>query len=485
MLFPKRRRSIWPYLAIPFIVTLLVGRCVHLPLSSRLNLFRGSGSVQQHLRSERVAAFWADLHRELRARTPGIETLKKMEMPANEYMDPNAIVDGDRPRANLLKMKRQDVESMQRSHDIYVAALESLGNRLPYWPNTKGIVMTAGGTYMGTALTSLAMLRQSGSKLPVHLFIDTREEYDHLLCDVILPKLDVQCLVMEEILGDTKAEKYQYKILSILFSPLQEVLFLDSDAWPIHNPDNLFGAEPYISHGLVTWPDFWLGTVSPLFFEISRTENTMPVDMRSSESGIMLYNKKVHAESLLLATYYNWYGPGYYYTLFSQGAHGEGDKETFLYAAAVLNKPYYNVRQPVGILGRWMNGSFDSVGMKQHDPVEDYSLELYRKHRKTHGEDKDKTEREEERTPRPLFIHHNLWKMDLRIIGNTESPIYRTDEKGRYMRLWGDDDKLIERSGYDVEMELWKKVVEMNCQMTFLMECKGVLEYYHQVFGDT
>jgi Mannosyltransferase putative len=51
------------------------------------------------------------------------------------------------------------------------------------------------------------------------------------------------------------------------------------------------------------------------------------VHVRSStESGEIMYSKPKHELSLLLATYYNYYGPDFYYPLQSQGAPGEGDR---------------------------------------------------------------------------------------------------------------------------------------------------------------
>jgi alpha 1,2-mannosyltransferase len=188
----------------------------------------------------------------------------------------------------------------------------------------------------------------------------------------------------------------------------------------------------------------------------------------------MMYNKAVHAESLLLAAYYNWYGPDMYYTLLSQGAHGEGDKETFLYASIVLNKPYYNVKHGTGVLGRWLNGTFQSSGMKQYDPVEDYRQ--YAKENGMQG-------KEAEHNVRPFWIHHNGWKLDLQVIGSPGSPIYRVNESGNESRLWGPDNILAEKSGYDVEEQLWRSIIEFNCGKTFLSECKGLRQYYSNVFG--
>jgi alpha 1,2-mannosyltransferase len=286
-------------------------------------------------------------------------------------------------------------------------------------------------------------------------------------------------MVIEDMLGADRVEKYQYKILSIIFSPFKEVLFFDADAWPIHDPTYLFDSEPYLSNGLITWPDFWLPTVWPGFYQIARLEPPDITARKTSESGMLLYNKAVHSESLLLTAYYNWYGPDYYYVMFSQGAHGEGDKETFLQAAIVLGKPFWDVKTTDLMIGRWLNGTFHTYGMKQADPVQDYELEQYKKkmgrpRKDEHGEDV---------RARELVIHHNLWKMDLRTLGETDSPIYLVNEQGKQTRLWGDDDKLISRSGFDVEAAMWRALIDANCKGTFLNECKGLRHYYHEVFG--
>ena len=59
----------------------------------------------------------------------------------------------------------------------------------------------------------------------------------------------------------------------------------------------------------------------------------------SSETGQLLINKNSF-QTLILAMYYNYYGPDYYYPF---SVKGEGDKETFIAAAHKLDLPYYQV----------------------------------------------------------------------------------------------------------------------------------------------
>ena len=271
--------------------------------------------------------------------------------------------------------------------------------------------MTAGGLYFGVAITSVRMLRRAGSILPVEVFLDSWNDYDISSCERILPALNARCIVMSEVWNKTpkfgKLNKNQYKVFALLFSSFEEVLFLDADAFPAHNPDVLFDVEPFKSTGLITWPDFWVSTTSHYFYEIAGIETPSLDTRRSSESGIMLYNKRRHANSLLLATYYNYYGPAHYYSLLSQGAAGEGDKETFLHAAMALGEPFYAVHNRVRVIGDKLNGTWQTAGMTQSDPVEDWAQA------RTASLDPDTVEKKEVEEPRPLFIHNNIVKLDV------------------------------------------------------------------------
>lgn len=60
--------------------------------------------------------------------------------------------------------------------------------------------------------------------------------------------------------------------------------------------------------------------------------------------------------------------------MLSQGAAGEGDKETFRHAALVVKAPFYYVKSRVTVMGRWLNGPWRSAGMKQADPRVDWEL---------------------------------------------------------------------------------------------------------------
>ncbi|OAA67121.1 alpha-mannosyltransferase [Niveomyces insectorum RCEF 264] len=353
---------------------------------------------------------------------------------------------------------------------------------------TRGIVMTAGGPYVGVAATSLRMLRRSGSALPVQLFLDTDADYDKELCETVLPPLGARCHVLQRFWDTTPdmhvLARFQFKVFSILLSSYREVLFLDADCWPVRSPDYLFETAPFRSHGLVTWPDFWLSTAAPALYDIVGIPAPPVAERASSEAGMLLYDKARHGASLLLAAYYNFYGPAYYYPLLSQGASGQGDKETFLHGALVAGSPVYSVRTPTGILGRWINGSFLGAAMSQADPADDTAQVEEASSRVHMPAPASASARAEPIHARWLFIHHNLIKVDLRKLDAALRSAYIPNETGDLSRLWQLDPDFLDRAGYDVERAMWDELRTATCQHSLTSkDCEDLSRYYTAVFG--
>jgi alpha 1,2-mannosyltransferase len=316
---------------------------------------------------------------------------------------------------------------------------------------------------------------------------------------VILPQLDAKCLVLADIWQTTPELgtllKYQFKVFALLFSSFQDILFLDADAFPAHKPDALLDVEPYKSTGLVTWPDFWVSTTSHYLYDIAGVAEPSLDVRRASESGIMVFSKKLHAPSLLLAVYYNYYGPKYYYPLFSQGAQGEGDKETFLHAAMALDEPFYDVRTPVTVMGSMINGTWFSAGMKQGDPVEDYALRQAAARKApapapspsssaamdhaAEASGEASAPAEEEQSARSLFIHNNIVKLDVHHL--FDWPERWRNETGARVRLWGPVDDVVHTFGYDAELALWRELLIAACALDQHL-CYKAREHVEEVF---
>lgn len=401
----------------------------------------------------------------------------------------------------FLQLDKSEYKLMTASHR---SVMKNLPDETPEGLYSgDGIVYVGGGRFNWLALLSIKNLRALGCELPVEVFIPSLEEYELEFCSSVLPSLNAKCIHLSTALSGDELKYanqftflgYQYKSLAIMLSSFENVLLLDSDNIPVKAPQSLFTQEPFTSMGLIVWPDFWHRTTSPHYFKIAGNEvsktrilpkyhvhsgdyieqaNLVGMDwgMRplherfgaipnpSSESGQLMISKKTHMKALLLALYYNVYGPGYYYPLLSQGTPGEGDKETFLAATVVLKKPFYQVLNYLVALGNVKNDAFNGNAMGQYDPVEDYiwneqKIELRSKFQ---GE-AYKKESEKLEKPHMMFVHANTPKLDPWKMLNDQENV---DDKGNRYRLYGLGMK--ERTGSDMEQSLWTHMDELLCK---------------------
>lgn len=484
---------------IVFLIILAAVRSAFGPRSDNGGIVhRPRPQLMDPLQSPQLITFWADFEQTLLEAKPDGAPVRPWRSVSSEeeQADPNTAV-----RLDYIKMDENDIKALSVSHGRMVGSLVQLAPQLPYERGTRGVVMSAGGKYFGVAVISIRMLRRSGSKLPVQVFLDTWDDYDIIGCEHILPSLNARCLVLAEIWSKARShvslEKYQYKVFALVFSSFEDIIFLDADAFPAYDPDHLLDVEPFLSTGLVTWPDFWISTSSHYFYEIAGLE-VPPLTIRTcSESGIMIYSKRMHADSLLLSAYYNYYGPSHYYPLLSQGATGEGDKETFLHAALALGKSFYDVRTPVSVMGDWVDGEWYSAGMKQADPAKDWAIQRGKQTSQKQNEtaaiatsaiNSERTKSGAGEPPRsgdfarPFFIHNNIVKLNVQHL--FEEPTYWANkETGHFIRLWGDADGVINEFGYDAEHVLWDEMVIAACDIGRTV-CERAKTYFQAVFPE-
>lgn len=318
-------------------------------------------------------------------------------------------------KANI---SEETFKEFKQKHDSLLNELPPEISESTYKPNSSGIIYVGGGKYSWLSYISLLGLRETGSKLPVEIMLPTINDYEKELefCDVLLPKLNASCVVIPSVLGSSvllfwsnKFRSYQFKALALMTTSFQNVLLLDSDNIVIENPDTFFESKLFKEYGMITWPDYWERTISPLFYNISGVkvnerrrirysrlplqvslednltekeskevpyhdlEGTVP-DL-STESGQLFINKATNGRTLLLSLYYNIYGPNLYYKLFSLGEKGEGDKDTFAAAATVLNETFYQLKSSIKAIGHFDSDvHFQGKAMAQKNPVVDYEI---------------------------------------------------------------------------------------------------------------
>lgn len=200
------------------------------------------------------------------------------------------------------------------------------------------------------------------------------------------------------------------------------------------------------------------------------------------EAGQLLMSKRDHFLSLLLAVYYNYYGPDRYYTILSQGGVGAGDKDTFLHAARALGNNFYVVSEPVLDLGHPApDGGILGAAMAQADPMQDYALT-------SQGIWRIK-DFSVARPPRPFFIHANRPKLNP---GNGLFGEKTQGLDGRPGRMWTLSQDLLERFEFDAEKAFWEEIVTVACDLERAFSswqwqrgiCESVQEHWNATFGN-
>ncbi|RCK56014.1 Alpha-1,2-mannosyltransferase MNN22 [Candida viswanathii] len=298
--------------------------------------------------------------------------------------------------------------------EFHRAVFEGLPDELPttvYRQGTRGVVTVGGDFYSWLAYINILHLRRIGSDLPVEVIMPAIGDYtrEQEFCEVLLPKVNARCVVVPEVMGVKAFKKwlfksYQFKILAIALSSFQHVLLVDSENMAARDPRLLFDLPVYQDKGMVLWPDYWQRTIHPEWYEIAGKKystiyktkdgkfplngpvpltpeeeaNTRFNDLAgtipdmSTESGQLMINKGTHGKVVLMSIYYNLFGPELYYKLFSLGELGEGDKDTFIAAAYVCDKPWYQVHSTIRTFGYHSEGAFHGMVMGQKNPQQDY-----------------------------------------------------------------------------------------------------------------
>lgn len=391
----------------------------------------------------------------------------------------NAAVLSEEYLANGLNVPQALAMDLRISHKRFVAQLHDAPNGLY---EGAGYVLIGGGKFTWLSVLSITNLRETGSVLPVELVIPTAEDYESNICEEVLPELGGSCLKLYEVIPPqyvSKVAGYQLKVLALLASSFETVIYLDSDNVPVENPDTILQEGPFVSHGLVLWPDFWRRRHHPAYYQVAgvqlgevvrnivddvspteryanphanlRTE--VPLHDRegaipdlSTESGQLVVNKKIHFKTLMLALYYNYYGPHQYYPLFGQGGAGEGDKDTFYAAANVLHASVYQVHRGLNAVGRFIGEDYVGAAMVQYDPVQDYkNVQAYAQ--KQSAAYIPMLKYLDDAPNIPMFIHCNFPKLE---------PSVLTHEKYVASRMYGDKE-------LEFEVAQWKHMYHYFC----------------------
>ena len=245
----------------------------------------------------------------------------------------------------------------------------------------RGIVIVGGNQskYQTSYWVAIHALRRSGCMLPIQLWFPEREAPD---CDRNKALQNMGVTVHSFVhLFDTSESKqgnsqdtgddgpvvtnhFMFKILALVFSSFQEVLFLDSDNIVLSDPSSLFTSDMYLDTGSIFWMDFWLGSSAP---DLQVVLGASTKVHHTHESGQMLLDKKKVWEALRLAFFMNVHDEVFY--PLTVNYLGLGDKEIIPMAFLHLKLPYGLVPHGPDHVGVQVHPRSETLGntMMQHD----------------------------------------------------------------------------------------------------------------------
>jgi hypothetical protein len=246
----------------------------------------------------------------------------------------------------------------ESSYSTFNRQQQALLKDIPTWDSFskfysgRGIVISAGATHIARVWpTVLLMLKALNCTLPVQIWTMNQDEQDRTtpLADQMRRDLKIDLTVhklsdyMEIDWSGGIPAIFKVKALALLYSSFEQILLLDADSIPVRDPNVLFDMDEGKT-GLIQWPDFWKNSVSKVLYDAYDIDHNMT---RTTESGQMLIDKRSQFEPLVLATYFNWYGPLFFHRLIYMDSMGAGDKDTFYVASAAYHRQYHIVERGI------------------------------------------------------------------------------------------------------------------------------------------
>ncbi|KAJ3319061.1 hypothetical protein HDU76_000662 [Blyttiomyces sp. JEL0837] len=120
------------------------------------------------------------------------------------------------------------------------------------------------------------------------------------------------------------------KSFAITHSSFEQVLFMDTDNYPVIDPTYLFDTPEFKTYGSVYWPDYGMtGHVNKIFWIMEMCHKTE----LSFESGQVLVDKRIAWKGLNLAMHMGEHAKYYFKMMW-------GDKDTFHFGYAAARIPY-------------------------------------------------------------------------------------------------------------------------------------------------
>ncbi|UJR25050.1 hypothetical protein I4U23_006410 [Adineta vaga] len=259
-------------------------------------------------------------------------------------------------------------ESLNNPHEQHLNAtsliLSQLREQIVPYPNDyfhdRGIVLTVGEHQLSLVKVNLKMIEHSATQLPVQIWYSSEQIPQNIMIELlnIAPKVNLSICCFHKAKCQSLTRTWQlnsqyvykpnisninqgfaYKPAAIISATFVEVLFLDSDAYVVRDPIDLFLSDPmYLQFGALFYPDAHISRQHSSIWKIFNTscgKNEFEFD-----SATILVNKKRVWNGLYITKLMNDHYR-YFYAPIS-----DGDKDTFRLGFRYMNIKYYLVMIP-------------------------------------------------------------------------------------------------------------------------------------------
>ena len=207
------------------------------------------------------------------------------------------------------------------------------------------------------------LLRSHGSKLPVELWHSGlvrigQDEQDYLNS---IPLVTIKAASNYVLPGVTTSElKASLISMALLYSEIQEILYLSGDTIPLQNPEHLFNSTIYKNEHTLMWPGFYGTSPGNPIFELLDIDCKVE---KVADRGQILLNKSnakvMEALEMSLFLQRQW-------KLFSRLLPDSFD--LIRYAYRMVGAEYHMVKWYPGLLGTYTNNRFCGNSMLSFSP---------------------------------------------------------------------------------------------------------------------
>ena len=256
-----------------------------------------------------------------------VETLRTVKTPNSRKSIKNDFVyQGQRMRAGDIARVRVAIDDFKRDAPTYPARTF----------RGKGIVIVGGSglNYATSYWIALLSIRRAGCALPVDIWFPKGE---FPTCRQVrgLRRYGATPRSFAPFEAHGWHSRFAYKLVALVFSDFQSVLYLDADNIALRDPSVLFDVD----RGALLWKDFWLESAAPDLFEIfpdlSRNQH---IYNGTHETGQMLIHKPRVWPALMLALFMNVHARAF--VPLTVNYMGWGDKELLPRALQATHTAY-------------------------------------------------------------------------------------------------------------------------------------------------